>query len=250
MIPSIIMIVSVAMPILMVALVVITIITRVKKFTKTNLGMTPKQTMDLISNGLRDEVTTPKAITSLSSVYAPKIERDFPQVGFNGMDSLVRNGLVGALNAIEMKNTSALRGLNCSEALINKVQNIITDLNSKNEDDRYDNIVIHKSGIASYLNKSEEAIATFEISLQYNYSKTKNGKIITDSLIQSAYRVLITYNQNRHEQSTDMVYTSTCPNCGAPIKVNGKNKKCDYCGSGFTEIADRVWQVSDFNLIK
>ncbi len=241
---------SILIPLVVVVLIVLSVVTKVKNFTKTNLGMTPTQTMNLISDGIKQEVTTPKAITSLSSVYAPKIERDFPQVGFNGMDALVRNALVGTLNAIESENTSSLRGLNCSEAFINKVQNIIVDLRSKNEDDRYDNIVIHKSGIASYLNRSEQAVATFEVAVQYNYTKTKNGQIISNGLIQAAYEVLLTYNQVGHETSTDMVYTSTCPNCGAPIKVNGKNKMCEYCGSGFTEIADRVWQVTDFNLIK
>jgi hypothetical protein len=32
--------------------------------------------------------------------------------------------------------------------------------------------------------------------------------------------------------------------------ITVKGKKCPYCGSGITEIADRIWLVNDFNLVK
>ena len=73
---------------------------------------------------------------------------------------------------------------------------------------------------------------------------------LNNSLVQAVYRVLLTYNQSEHEETTSIVYSSNCPNCGAPINVAAKEKVCPYCGGGFTEIADRVWQVTDFNLIK
>ena len=53
-----------------------------------------------------------------------------------------------------------------------------------------------------------------------------------------------------HVRSVYIVNTAICPNCGAPIDASAKGKKCPYCGSGITEIADRVWLVNDFNLVK
>lgn len=248
---SIITLVCVLVPIIVIALIVVIVIVKIRRFTKAALNMTPTQTVNLISEGLKQEMFTPKPITSLSAVYAPKIERDFPQVGYNGMDTLAKNTLVSALNAIEDKSTDGLS--NCSRALISKVQNIIDDLNSKNEEEIYNNIKIHKSGISSYQKKQGEAIATFEISMQYEFTRKKDGNPVKgpgNPLIQAVYRVLLTYNQNEHEETTSIVYSSNCPNCGAPINVAAKEKICPYCGGGFTEIADRVWQVTDFNLIK
>lgn len=241
-------------PVIMITIVVLTVISKTKKMTKDYFGMTPSQTMDLISQGIREEVTTPKAITELSAVYTPKIQRDFPEMGYSGMESLARNALIASFNAIEKKSTEGLLKISCSNALVNKVYNIINDLGSKGEEEKYDNVKIHRCGICSYLKKQDEAIVAFEYSLQYEYKKYKFGKLVSrtehNGLVQAAYRVTLTYNQKIHEQTSNMVYTSNCPNCGAPVDAGSKNRICPYCGSGFSVINERVWQVSDFNLIK
>ncbi len=242
------------MPIIVIAIVIFTVVSKTRKFTKDYLGMTPSQTMNLINQGIREEVTTPKAITELSAVYTPKIQRDFPEMGYGGMESLARNALIASFNAIEKKSTEGLLEISCSPALVNKVTNIINDLGSKGEEEKYDNVKIHRCGICSYLKKQDEAIVAFEYSLQYEYKKYKLGKLISspdhNGLVQVAYRVTLTYNQKIHEQTNNMVYTSNCPNCGAPVDAGSKNRECPYCGSGFNVINDRVWQVTDFNLIK
>lgn len=242
------------LPIVVIAIAVITIVSKTRKLTQNYLGMSPTQTMDLISKGIREEVTTPKAITELSAVYTPKIQRDFPEMGYAGMEALARNALIASFNAIEKKSTEGLLEISCSSALVNKVTNIINDLGSKGEEEVYDNVKIHRCGICSYLKKQDEAIVAFEYSLQYEYKKYKLGKLVSrtehNGLVQAAYRVTLTYNQKAYEQTNNMVYTSNCPNCGAPVDVGDKTRECPYCGSGFSVINDRVWQVSDFNLLK
>lgn len=241
-------------PVIMITIVIITIVSKTRKITKDYLGMTPTETMDLISKGIREEVTTPKPITELSAVYTPKIQRDFPEMGYGGMESLARNALIASFNAIEKKSTEGLLEISCSNALVNKVINIINDLGSKGEEEKYDNVKIHRCGICSYLKKQDEAIVAFEYSLQYEYKKYRMGQLVSrtdnNGLVQAAYRVMLTYNQKIYEQTSNMVYTSNCPNCGAPVDVSNKERECPYCGSGFSVINDRVWQVSDFNLIK
>ncbi|MBE6879513.1 MAG: zinc ribbon domain-containing protein [Ruminococcaceae bacterium] len=238
----------------MITIVIITIVSKTRKITKDYLGMTPTETMDLISKGIREEVATPKPITELSAVYTPKIQRDFPEMGYGGMESLARNALIASFNAIEKKSTEGLLEISCSTALVNKVINIINDLGSKGEEEKYDNVKIHRCGICSYLKKQDEAIVAFEYSLQYEYKKYRMGQLVSrtdnNGLVQAAYRVILTYNQKIYEQTSNMVYTSNCPNCGAPVDVSNKERECPYCGSGFSVINDRVWQVTDFNLIK
>jgi len=245
----------ISVPIAFVVAIIIFILKikkRIQTFTNDTFGLSPKETVDMLKDGYKQEAYTPKAITSLTEVYAPKIKRDFPQIGYNGMEALAKNSLLASLNAIEAEGTEIMK--NYSPALISKVQNIIDDNRSRNIKVKYDNIKIHKCGIASYKKMTNQATATFEISLQYHLKQEINGK--TDKKnngeepTQSAYRILLSYDQKEYEKTSSIVYTSTCPNCGAPINVAGENKVCSYCGSGFTEIASRIWQVTDFNLIK
>ena len=242
-------------PLIIVIAIVVAVLVIVKKVRQTTqkyLGMSPSQTMELINKGLKEETTTPKGITALSEMYAPAITRDFSEIGYAGMEVKAKNAIVAILNAVMTKNVSSLGADEYTQDLINKVNNRITGLNARNEKEIFNNIKIHRCGISNYQNRIKEATARFEISLQYEYARVSEDKADSakPELTQTAYSVTLAYKQDLHEQTSSIVYSSNCPNCGAPIDVSEKGKKCPYCGSGFTEIADRVWLVNDFNLIK
>lgn len=240
--------------IILIAIVVavLIIINKVRHTTQKYLGMSPSQTMELINKGLKEETTTPKGITALSEMYGPAITRDFPEIGYAGMEVKAKNAIVAILNAIMRKNSELLKADDFTHDLVNKVNNRITSLNARNEKEIFNNIKVHRCGISSYRNVTKEATARFEISLQYEYARVPEDKpdSVKPVLTQTAYSVTLAYKQDMYEQTSSIVYSSNCPNCGAPIDVSAKGKKCPYCGSGFTEIADRVWLVNDFNLIK
>ena len=239
-------------PLIVIGIIVLVIVAKIRNATQKYLGMSPSQAMELVNKGMKEETTTPKGITALSEMYGPAITRDFPEIGYNGMEVKARNAIVAILNAIMNKNTGSLKADEYTQDLINKVNNRITTLNANNEKEIFNNIKIHRCGIASYQNRSKEATARFEISLQYEYAKVSEDKADTakPALMQTAYSVTLAYKQDLHEQTTSIVFSSNCPNCGAPIDASAKGKKCPYCGSGITEIADRIWLVNDFNLVK
>ena len=208
-------------PLIVIGIIVLVIVSKVRSASQKYLGMSPSQAMEMINKGVKEEATTPKGITALSEMYGPAITRDFPEIGYKGMEVKARNAIVAILNA-------------------------------NNEKEIFNNIKIHRCGIANYQNKSKEATARFEISLQYEYAKVSEEKADSakPALMQTAYSVTLAYKQDLHEQTTSIVFSSNCPNCGAPIDASAKGKKCPYCGSGITEIADRIWLVNDFNLVK
>ena len=218
-------------PLIVIGIIVLVIVAKIRNATQKYLGMSPSQAMELVNKGMKEETTTPKGITALSEMYGPAITRDFPEIGYKGMEVKARNAIVAILNAIMNKNAESLKASEYTQDLINKVNNRITTLNA---------------------NRSKEAMARFEISLQYEYAKVSEDKADTakPALTQTAYSVTLAYKQDLHEQTTSIVYSSNCPNCGAPIDASAKGKKCPYCGNGITEIADRVWLVNDFNLVK
>ena len=208
-------------PLIVIGIIVLVIVSKVRSASQKYLGMSPSQAMELINKGVKEEATTPKGITALSEMYGPAITRDFPEIGYKGMEVKARNAIVAILNAIMNKNVESLKASEYTQDLINKVNNRITTLNANNEKEIFNNKV------------SEE--------------KADSAK---PALTQTAYSVTLAYKQDLHEQTTSIVFSSNCPNCGAPIDASAKGKKCPYCGSGITEIADRVWLVNDFNLVK
>ncbi len=229
--------------IIVVAIIVLVIRAKIKKLTGSSISEIAKA----VSTGLKEEADLPKGITDLSAVYSPKINRDFPDTGYTSMSSQVKNVLTAYLGAIEAKSVSKLDKDNCSELLIRKAEGIISDLDSKNEQEKYDNIDIHKCGIASYSNKIEEAVAVFEVSVGYIYSLLKDKAVKVNEKRQTAYKVTLSYRQHGYETSDSSIYSSTCPNCGAPVDI--KSGVCKYCGSSIGAIADRIWQVTDIDLI-
>ncbi len=241
--PLLIILIIIAVILAAVVIIVLWLRHKVKQASGMSLG----ELTGLISKGIKEESTVPKGIHDLSAVYSTAINRDFPEVGYNSMAAMAKNTLVSYLGCIEKGSCGGLDKEKCAASLFKKTENVIADLMSKNEKEKYDNIDVHKCAISSYSNKQDEASAVFEISVGYDRTLIKNDAAQKPEKIQAAYKVIFTYNQYGYEQSSETVYTSTCPNCGAPVDM--RTGKCKYCGSTFGIIADRLWQVSDIDRI-
>lgn len=234
-----------------IAIAVVAIKSKINSVSREYLGMNSSEAMKMIGDGLKNEAFLPKPISALNSVYVPKIQRDFPEIGYTGMEAIAHNGLLSCLNAIEAKSVISLE--KCSQRLYGQVENIVKDNESRGISVFYDDVKIHKSGISAYKNTNKEAQADFEISMQYIYYAVKDSKVVDGSKekpTQVVYKVILTYNQEEYLESSSVVFSSNCPNCGAPVSAIGGEKCCPYCGSGLREIADRVWQMSAFKIIK
>ena len=53
-----------------------------------------------------------------------------------------------------------------------------------------------------------------------------------------------TAQSDLHEQTTSIVFSSNCPNCGAPLPIVG-SKICHYCGTGIKSSAGLGWILTD-----
>lgn len=233
-------------PLIVIGIIVLVIVSKVRSASQKYLGMSPSQAMELINKGVKEEATTPKGITALSEMYGPAITRDFPEIGYKGMEVKARNAIVAILNAIMNKNAESLKASEYTQDLINKVNNRITTINANNEKEIFNNIKIHRCGVAesqTTRTKARKQRQGLKFLFSMNMQRCRKKR-------QTAYSVTLAYKQDLHEQTTSIVFSSNCPNCGAPIDASAKGKKCPYCGSGITEIADRIWLVNDFNLVK
>lgn len=243
--------VSIAIVIGVIALVVVIVKSKLNKVTRSYLGMGLGETADFLSKGLKEEASLPKSITDLTAVYRPQIERDFPQFSYANMKSMAENALINAFNAIEKCDSSLLSDV--SKRLTEQVDNIIADNRSTNTRTVYDDVKISKTGISKYTKTSTTSEAIFEISLSHLFYSVRGNSVVSGNREQpttAAYKVILSYNQEEYLTSTSVVFASACPNCGAPISAIGDKKFCTYCGSGLTEIADRIWQVNSFSRFK
>ena len=221
---------------------------KINSVTRKYLGMGIKETADLIGQGLRDETTTPKAISNVSAMYQPKLLRDFPDMTYDRFLEMANTALISVLTAIERESTSGIE--NATDSLKSQVYDRICDNQNRNLVEHFDEIKLHRTAIADYKTTSDTATAVFEISFQCLHFFEGKGKV-PENPTQFAAGVTLSYGQKFAEDSKSLTYSHNCPNCGAPVyAVGGKMMKCTYCGTGITEEVYKSWLVSAYKFIK
>lgn len=192
--------------------------------------------------------TTPKSVSAVTSLYLPKITRDFPEFSYEEMKTKSQNVLTSFLLAVNDFNPGKLTEGNSE--LKNKLEHTIALLKNKEQREHFDNIKIHRTEISGYTKKSGRCIITMQTSVQYyHYITDHNGSVISGSkniLYQSKYETDLIYIQDRAlvEGELGDAEGLNCPNCGAPI-TNLGSKFCEYCGTGVVTYNIHVWSFSD-----
>ena len=193
---------------------------------------------------------TPKSVSAMTSLYLPKITRDFPDFSYDEMKPKAVNVLTSYLLGIATGNIGALSEGNSE--LKDKLENAISIWKNKDQHPHFDSIKVHRTEISNYTKKDGRCIITFQSSVQYyQYVTDSDGQIISgkkDVLFQSKYETDLVYIQDRTLLSEEHMGSSAlgvnCPNCGAPITNLGA-KFCEYCGTGIVELNIHAWSFGD-----
>ena len=191
--------------------------------------------------------TTPKSVAGMTSLYLPKIKKDFPEFQYDEMKVRAENALTSYLLAISSMNPSLLKegGQELKDHLTMK----LAMLREREVKETYRDIKIHRTEILNYRKRNGRCIVTFQSSLQSFYTKTdRGGKLLAGNAqlyTQTKYNVDVIYIQDRElvEKETDLSLGLNCPNCGAPISMLG-NKVCEYCGTPIVELNIYAWTFS------
>lgn len=221
---------------------------KLNSVTRKYLGMGLGQTADLLGRGLREETTTPKAISNVAPMYKPKLLRDFPDMTYERFIQIANSALISILTAIE--NENAVDVDNATDSLKRQIGDRITDNRGRKLIEHFDDIKLHRTDIADYKSSSDTATAVFEISFQcLHYFEGKDS--VPSAPSQFAASVTLSYGREFAEDTSSLTFSHNCPNCGAPIySVGGKMMKCAYCGTGVTEEVYKSWLVSAYRFIK
>lgn len=192
------------------------------------------------------EEVGPKSVNAMTSIYLPRIEKDFPEFNYFEFKIKAENMIKSALSAIENSDIERLQ--NASKDLTEQVNARILNNKLNHQRESFRNIEIHRTEIKNYRNNAGTCIITLQSSVGYTYFATNEyGEVIkgdSEHTTQTRYDTELLYIQDIMQINQDeTLLSNNCPNCGAPIIGLG-NKVCPYCGSGIKEINIKVWSIN------
>lgn len=196
---------------------------------------------------------TPKSVSAMTSLYLPKIKKDFPEFHYDEMKVRAENVLTSYLLAVDGMRVGILKEGN--QELRDKLEMRINMLQGAGERERFRSIKLHRTEITDYKKRNGRCIITFQTALQYFHTRRDaNGRILEgreDLTTQSKYNTDVIYIQDRAllEDERDLSLGLNCPNCGAPISGTG-SKVCEYCGTPVVELNIYAWTFSNVTEVR
>jgi len=224
------------------ACVVLYAVNRVKSFVDPILDLAGEQSIDTEL----ELQTTPKSVNAMTSVYLPRIEKDFPDFNYFEFKTKAENMIRSAFMAIENDDITQLYA--ASKDLTEQVSNRISYNNDNRLIESFKDIEIHRTEIKNYKKEAGTCIITLQSSVGYVYSmRDYNGNVLKgdeDKTKQTRYDTELLYIQDISKtENGETLISNNCPNCGAPIKGLGY-KSCPYCGSNVVDINVRTWSIN------
>lgn len=229
-----------------VAVAVFRIKRKVQSFSREVFGT--ENIMEGFRQVEQEYASTPKSVSAMTSLYLPKIKRDFPEFQYDEMKVRAENALTSYLLAIDGMNVGLLK--EDGQELKDKLEMHISMLKGSGKREHFKNIKLHRTEISDYRKRNGRCIVTFQSAVQYYYTmETEDGKLIEgrkDIPKQSRYNTDVIYIQDRSlvEEERDFSLGLNCPNCGAPISGLG-SKVCEYCGTPVVELNIYAWTFSN-----
>ena len=186
---------------------------------------------------------TPKSVSGMTRLMEPQIMRDFPDFNWSEFKHRAENMLTSALLAISSERPERL--VDASEEVKNQVLNIIADNQAAQVRVVYNNIKIHQTEISNYRKDKGNCIIVIQSAVEYYHYKVSGDHVTEGSKerkVQTNYNVEFLYVQDGGEKEFDNAFTTTCPQCGAPVRGLG-NMICEYCGAHVVPINTKVWSL-------
>ena len=197
----------------------------------------------------REYQSTPKSVSAMTSLYLPRITKDFPDFSYQEMKVRAENLLTTYLLAISNRKIPEFGTLVGNE-LLYKLRNMIQLQEASKRTEHYDQITIHQSEISAFKKEKGRYIITFQASLQaIHYLLDDHSQLLDgskDIYEQSRYELDLLYIQDRDyiEQVDASSIGLTCPNCGAPLSGIASTQ-CEYCGSPLVAFNIMTWTFCD-----
>ncbi|MCM1570205.1 MAG: zinc ribbon domain-containing protein [Roseburia sp.] len=244
MVGTIIILVLILLLILTVTIIVLRVRKKVREVSQAMFGT--KDIIQGVKNMELQNEQTPKSVAAATSMFLPRIQRDFPEFQYEEMRARAVNVLESYLHSIDAHDVGVLtEGTNeLKDKLLLHLQN----LDAQDSREYFKEIKLHRTEISQYRKTAGRCSIVFQSSVQYRHYIERNGQLISgkkERLEQSRYNVEVIYIQDQDlaENTETDGLGLVCPNCGAPIKSLGA-KVCVYCDAPIVEFNIRTWGFS------
>ena len=228
---------------------------KIRNFSRNVFGT------DSLAEGLERQADslamTPKSVSGMTRIFAPQIQRDFPEFHLEEFRDKVENVLVAALQTIGAGApfSGTFSGLEdaddvakLSEDFKFQVKSRIAANKTAGIAEHYEQIKVHQTEITNYVRQQGKCVITFQSAVGHIHYKEKDGTVTEgdkNRLEQTKYNVELMYIQDETLAGEGNAFGTTCPNCGAPVTRLGA-MYCEYCGSAVTPVNVKVWSVHSF----
>ncbi len=196
------------------------------------------QTEDLVQGIKEREMlvdNTPKSISGMEQIEAPRLLADFPELSLAELKSRNIDMVYEFYEALQQQNLGKFSDM---ETLNAKLQAMM----QKNRADQVfiSKVHVHKQAMRRYQKTAETATITFQVAYEYWQTDrfNKEGKRIQK-------RATTTWVYRLDEQNFGMEATASksCPNCGAPLSGEG-DLVCPYCTTTVKVDYLRTWHFT------
>lgn len=232
--------------IILIAAIIIGAVVKSISQAISSVGSTILGVSDLIAglSELNEEgIQTPKSVSSMTRIYLPQLNKDFPDFHYQEMRERAESLLESYFIAINNSKPSLVT--EGSIELKNQLKFRIKNNNSLKRKERITDFKIHQTEITNYEHSNGKVIITFQSAIQLcNYFTDKKNNLIKGdpSIIkQTLFNTSVYYVQDESMLNTkDKAVGMTCPNCGAPITSLGATV-CEYCDSRIVSLNRYSW---------
>ena len=232
-------------------------------------------TQDIESGAFMRRAQEPVSLSGMERIYAPMIQRDFPELNLEELKHRAERLAYTTLTAIDQENPSLLS--ESSEMYRTQVELHLASLASAGRRERFSDITLHRIVLSNYQKQAGTSRISFQLAVGANYKlanrmadqhagdadeqlplsavdqqldRAVDRQIdIADGrgMRQFAFEIEALYVQDLDALATDMTDARAfnCPNCGAPVPGLG-DLQCQYCGSAIEPINIKVWTFSRF----
>ncbi|MBR5417213.1 MAG: hypothetical protein IK109_04160 [Clostridiales bacterium] len=209
---------------------------------------------------MKQEFSTPKSVSDLSSALIPRINKDFPDLSLSQMQSAAQAVLVKSFDLLMAMTTGNngdtidriqtelnACGIGVTRSLSEELWHKVGSARAEGKTLIYRDVMVHKGGINAYQKTESTVEITFQYSLQCLQYQERNGKFISGNRAtptQSRYNVKVVNILDADRLTAEDIkgVGFTCPHCGAPVKHLGTDV-CSFCGTAIKTVDMRIWLV-------
>ncbi len=236
---------------------------RIRRFRHSIMGQAVETIAKAVVNGdgmiEEPEYTAkPRSLSSMDSIYIPKLEKDFPEFNWNEWKVRIQDAVLRRMEAIDERDPELLS----DHPLIKEdVERIITNegtgvknLTYSEDELEFKNRHAYNTVIFGYDRNS--GLCTIHTQTSVSYERHVKAGIKANSAqgsagsrirkIQSVFKTDLVYVQDADKVDSRLkgkMIGYNCPNCGAPLKMIGV-KVCEYCGTAIEGVNIKVWTIN------